>query len=51
MKKAMELLYYRDCRGASSYSVAVCTKTDGSKVLGPLRVDENWILEAFVGGQ
>lgn len=48
MKKSMELLYYRDCRGCSSYTVAICTKTEGSKILGPLRVDEDWVVESMV---
>lgn len=45
----MEVLYYRDCRAISKYTIAICTK-EGSAVHGPINVNENWKLAAMVRG-
>lgn len=49
MKKCMEVCFYRDCRSYHQYKIAVCTK-EGSKVLGPINVDQNWQLATMIKG-
>ncbi|XP_031618525.1 proteasome subunit beta type-4 [Contarinia nasturtii] len=49
LKKCMEVLFYRDCRSYHQYKVAVCTK-DGSKVLGPINVEQNWQFATSIKG-
>lgn len=49
IKKCMEVLFYRDCRAYNQYKVAVCTK-EGSKVLGPINVDQNWEFAKTIKG-
>lgn len=49
LKKCMEVCFYRDCRSYHQYTVAVCTK-QGSKVLGPINVDQNWAFATAIKG-
>lgn len=49
LKKCMEVCFYRDCRSYHQYKVAVCTK-EGSKVLGPINVDQNWAFATSIKG-
>jgi len=48
-KKCMEVLYYRDGRSYPQYKQAICT-TDGTKIEGPLNVDQNWGLATSIKG-
>lgn len=49
MKKCMEVLYYRDCRALSKYSMVIVTK-DGAEVLGSQKVSENWEFAKLIKG-
>lgn len=49
IKKCMEVCFYRDCRSYYQYKLAVCTKI-GSKVLGPINVDQNWEFAKTIKG-
>ncbi|XP_036229308.1 proteasome subunit beta type-4 [Bactrocera oleae] len=49
LRKCMEVLYYRDCRAISKYSVAVST-AQGTIVQGPFEVNQNWQLATLVKG-
>ncbi|XP_055911164.1 proteasome subunit beta type-4 [Eupeodes corollae] len=49
MKKCMEVLYYRDCRALSKYSMAIVTK-EGTEILTSQKVNENWQLATMVKG-
>lgn len=49
LKKCMEVCFYRDCRSYHQYKVAVSTK-QGSKVIGPINVDQNWEFAKTIKG-
>ncbi|KAH8278852.1 hypothetical protein KR018_010489 [Drosophila ironensis] len=49
IRKCMEVLYYRDTRNTSKYTVGVCT-ANSCTVEGPYRVDENWTFASNVKG-
>ncbi|EDV34045.1 uncharacterized protein Dana_GF20703 [Drosophila ananassae] len=49
IRKCMEVLYYRDTRNTSKYTVGVCTPS-GSVVEGPYKVDENWSFASTIKG-
>ncbi|XP_004519726.1 proteasome subunit beta type-4 [Ceratitis capitata] len=49
LRKCMEVLYYRDCRAISKYSVAVST-AQGTIVQGPFEVNQNWALATMIKG-
>ncbi|XP_017478505.1 PREDICTED: proteasome subunit beta type-4 isoform X2 [Rhagoletis zephyria] len=49
LRKCMEVLYYRDCRAISKFSVAVAT-AQGTIVQGPFDVNQNWEVATMVKG-
>jgi len=49
LRKCMEVLYYRDCRAMSKYSVVVCTKDD-AVLHQNLSVSQNWQLATMIKG-
>ncbi|XP_068155315.1 proteasome subunit beta type-4 [Drosophila tropicalis] len=49
IRKCMEVLYYRDTRNMSKYTVGVCT-TSNCLVEGPYNVNENWTFAADIKG-
>ncbi|KAH8340550.1 hypothetical protein KR059_000956 [Drosophila kikkawai] len=49
IRKCMEVLYYRDTRNSSTYTVGVCTP-NGCGVEGPYQVNENWTFAATIKG-
>lgn len=42
IEKCMEVLYYRDARSFPKYQLGIIDTEQGSKVEGPLSVQENW---------
>nr|XP_017100883.2 proteasome subunit beta type-4-like [Drosophila bipectinata] len=49
IKRSMQILYYRDTRNNSQYTVGVCT-TKKCSVEGPYQVAENWSFAAGIKG-
>ncbi|XP_017091638.2 proteasome subunit beta type-4 [Drosophila bipectinata] len=49
IRKCMEVLYYRDTRNTSKYTVGVSTAS-GTVVEGPYKVDENWKFASTIKG-
>lgn len=45
----MEVLFYRDARSTSKFTVAVAKK-DGTVIQGPFTVNQNWQLATMVKG-
>ncbi|KAH8381988.1 hypothetical protein KR009_001265 [Drosophila setifemur] len=49
IRKCMEVLYYRDTRNMSQYTVGVCS-AGNCAVEGPFQVNENWSFAAHIKG-
>jgi len=45
----MEVLFYRDTRNISQYTVGVCS-ANGCGVEGPFQVNENWTFAETIKG-
>jgi len=49
LKKCMEVLFYRDCRSLSAYSIIICSK-EGAVLHKDLEVNQNWKLAELIKG-
>lgn len=50
IRKAMEVLYYRDTRNISKYTVGACFRNGECNVGGPYKVNEKWTFASMIKG-